>query len=74
MYQNIIHLFFFLFLTNTSSFFVKNSVHTTKTILRLSGEDQQNQEGQQPIQKSKLHRFGLYPRLDPPNDKGQLTW
>ena len=73
MYQNIIYLFFFVFLTNSNSFFVKNSLHTKKYVLRLSEQNHQNQE-EQPVQKSKLHRFGLYPRLDPPNDKGQLTW
>lgn len=73
MYQNIINLFFFVFLTNTNSFFVKNSVYTRKTVLRLS-ENTENTENSYIKPTPKFHRFGLIPRLDPPNDKGQLTW
>lgn len=76
MYQNIINLFFFVFLTNTSSFFVKNSVYTRKTVLRLSdnAENTDNIENSNIKPTPNFHRFGLHPRLESPNDKGQLTW
>jgi len=85
MYQNIINLFFFVFFTNTNSFFVKNLLLTRETLttqqsvktlsikknsLRLSESIQEEQSRHVP----KFHRFGLIPRLDAPNDKGQLTW
>jgi nitrite reductase/ring-hydroxylating ferredoxin subunit len=76
MYQNIINLFFFVFLTNTSSFFVKNSLYTRKPVLFLS-ENTDNTDNTENIHIKpipKFHRFGLHPRLESPNDKGQLTW
>jgi len=73
MYQNIINLFFFVFFTNTNSFFVKNSVYTRKPALRLS-ENIDNIDNVYIKPTPKYHRFGLSPRLDGPNDKGQLTW
>ena len=38
MYKNIINLFFFVFLTNTNSFLIKNVLHTRKNVLRLSAD------------------------------------
>jgi len=76
MYQNIINLFFFVFLTNTSSFFVKNSLYTRKPVLFLS-ENTDNTDNTENIHIKpipKFHRFGLHPRLESPNEKGQLTW
>jgi phenylpropionate dioxygenase-like ring-hydroxylating dioxygenase large terminal subunit len=75
MYKNIINLFFFVFLTNTNSFFVKNSVSVKtlsikKTVLRLS----ENIDNSYIKPTPKFHRFGLHPRLESPNEKGQLTW
>ena len=76
MYQNIINLFFFVFLINTSSFVIKNSVYTRKIVLRLSdnAENTDNIENSNIKPTPNFHRFGLHPRLESPNDKGQLTW
>ena len=83
-----ISLFLLFFSVNTSSYvFKQNKILSNKYILKMSQNEEINTpseintdtitESSQEITRPptpKLHRFGLYPRLQGPNDKGQLTW
>ena len=62
----------FIFVTNCYSF-----LYTNKFIQNKIQEDNLNIKSENKIEsepKRDFYYFGLFPRLDPPNDKGQLTW
>jgi phenylpropionate dioxygenase-like ring-hydroxylating dioxygenase large terminal subunit len=66
-------LLFFILLLGNNCLSFKNILNPFKNILKSQSLKQLFNENDKNIKQDYYH-FGIFPRLEKPNDKGQLTW